>query len=469
MEKDKFDVFISYSRKDYVDENKNVIPGNFVSKIKETLANEGISYWFDEEGIYSGQNFVEKIVTNIEASKIFVYLSSANANSSQWTCKEIACADEFKKHIIPVRIDRTPYNKKVLFRIADLDYIEYYSNPEKGLKNLIDSVKAYLEQLEAEAKRQKAEEERKLEEERKRQESERKRKAEEDKKKAEEEQKTINAIKLSCTALNSEEAKIEVDRSNLLLKTEIISDKEKQDTLKKFIIESSPVRQKYRDEMVTKNQRLSEELSQANVALAKSRQECERLAQKSVEIQTLTEVLGDKETESNVKIHTIYVSLVIILLIAIGYLFFSSSNNSGNFIYPSYHGISMGFPYRVFYDSLTNQGFKVNPKDTTSNQICFIKEGCPNHVVILKLKDEFVDVIQENYNASSNDSTCLLWQHMCDSLEQTIGVKPNILANKENNKSAVFDNKGGCISVLLENTYTPSMSVVYEIEGQGNK
>ena len=434
MEKDKFDVFISYSRKDYVDENKNVIPGNFVSKIKETLANEGISYWFDEEGIYSGQNFVEKIVTNIEASKIFVYLSSANANSSQWTCKEIACADEFKKHIIPVRIDRTPYNKKVLFRIADLDYIEYYSNPEKGLKNLIDSVKAYLEQLEAEAKRQKAEEERKLEEERKRQESEQKRKAEEERNKREEQQKAINAIKLSCTTLNSEEAKIEIDRSNLLLKTEIITDKEQQDSLKKYIIESSPVRQKHRDEMVTKIQRLNEELSRANAALAKSRQECERLAQNSSESQALNEDF-EEDTDSNVKkIHTAYISLVVILSIAIGYLFFSSSNDSGNYLYPSYHGISMGFPYRVFYDSLTNQGFKVNPKDTTSNQICFIKEGCPQHVVILKLKDEFVDVIQENYNASSNDSTCLLWQHLCDSLEQATGVKPNILANKENNK-----------------------------------
>ena len=70
----KHDVFISYSRRDYVDENKNVIPNNMVSKFKEALAKAGISFWFDEEGIHYGQNFVEKIVTNIENSKIFLSL-----------------------------------------------------------------------------------------------------------------------------------------------------------------------------------------------------------------------------------------------------------------------------------------------------------------------------------------------------------------------------------------------------------
>ena len=113
----QYDVFISYSRKDYVDENQNVIPDNPVSQIKELLSKESISYWFDEEGIYSGDNFADKIVANIEASSIFLFLSTENANESKWTCKEIACADEFGKYIIPVRIDKTPYNKKVLFAL----------------------------------------------------------------------------------------------------------------------------------------------------------------------------------------------------------------------------------------------------------------------------------------------------------------------------------------------------------------
>lgn len=153
MEQKHYDVFISYSRKDYVDKQKNIIPGNEVAKIKEALAETGISYWFDEDGIYSGQNFVDKLVTNIENSKVFLFLSTENSNKSEWTCKEIACAAEFKKHIIPVRIDSSPYNKRVLFRIADLDYIEYYTNPHKGMGDMLDSIKAYIEEWDAEEKR----------------------------------------------------------------------------------------------------------------------------------------------------------------------------------------------------------------------------------------------------------------------------------------------------------------------------
>ncbi|MBQ3595470.1 MAG: toll/interleukin-1 receptor domain-containing protein [Bacteroidales bacterium] len=70
----KYDVFISYSRKDYVDEKRNVIPDNVVSKIKDALSSAEITYWFDEDGIDHGDDFADKIVANIEASEIFVFL-----------------------------------------------------------------------------------------------------------------------------------------------------------------------------------------------------------------------------------------------------------------------------------------------------------------------------------------------------------------------------------------------------------
>lgn len=39
-----YDVFIRYARNDYLDDNQNVIPGNVISTIKETLTKEGISF-----------------------------------------------------------------------------------------------------------------------------------------------------------------------------------------------------------------------------------------------------------------------------------------------------------------------------------------------------------------------------------------------------------------------------------------
>lgn len=178
MEKVKYDVFISYSRKDYVDEQGIVIPGNEVSKIKDALTGAGISYWFDEEGIYFGDKFTEKIPESIEASHIFLFLSTKNACASPWTSREIACADEYNKYIIPVRIDRTPYNKRVMFRIADLSYIDYGKNPEKGRQEIVNSIKTHLEKIKVEGEERLAEEKRKqeeLERQRKRLEEEKKR------------------------------------------------------------------------------------------------------------------------------------------------------------------------------------------------------------------------------------------------------------------------------------------------------
>lgn len=239
-----YDVFISYSRKDYTDNHHNVIPGNVVSIIKEAFKKEGITYWFDEEGIYSGQNFTKKIVTNIDASKIFVFISSANSNQSQYTSKEIASAAEFGKYIIPVRIDPTPYSKTVMFRIADLDYIEYYTNPEKGLKDLIDAIKNHLAFLEEEALRKQEEEKRIREEERKRAEEEKIKKEAEERKRQEALQRTFTELKVECQTLNNEETKLYADRNTLLAKAETITDPRLRDELKSFIVNSSPIRQK---------------------------------------------------------------------------------------------------------------------------------------------------------------------------------------------------------------------------------
>lgn len=159
-----YDVFISYSRKDYVDDRGNVIPGNDVSKIMSALSEAGISYWFDKEGVIHGEDFGEKILKYIKQSKIFVYLSTSAANESEWTRKEIASAVMYKKKIIPVRIDESPYHDSVMFRIADLDYINYASNPKKSREELVESILRYKAEEQAAAARREAEEQRRREE-----------------------------------------------------------------------------------------------------------------------------------------------------------------------------------------------------------------------------------------------------------------------------------------------------------------
>lgn len=164
MEQTKYDVFISYSRKDYASNSGNVIPNNEVSKIMDALSDAGISFWFDKEGVIHGEDFGEKILKYIKRAKIFVYLSTIAANESEWTRKEIASAVMYKKKIIPVRIDESPYHDSVMFRIADLDYINYSPNPKKGRQELVKSILRYKAEEQAAAARREAEEQRRREE-----------------------------------------------------------------------------------------------------------------------------------------------------------------------------------------------------------------------------------------------------------------------------------------------------------------
>lgn len=119
-----YDVFISYSRKDYVDSKKQVLPNNVLSTIKELLKSHGISYWFDEDGIYSGQEFTSVITKAIRTSAVFLFISSENSNASLWTSNEIAIAKYLNKPIIPFCIDESPYNDSIMMLIASLDYID---------------------------------------------------------------------------------------------------------------------------------------------------------------------------------------------------------------------------------------------------------------------------------------------------------------------------------------------------------
>ncbi len=185
---EKYDVFISYSRKDYVDENNNVIPGNVVSKVKDALEKINVKYWFDENGVYSGDEFAPLIARAIKNSEIFLFISSHHSNASDWTSNEIATAHAYKKRIIPLLVDDSVFNESVILYIAKLDHIDFMKNPEKAINRMTDSIKSYLNNVEEQKKRE--EEKRKLEAERL--------------KKAEEKERELSHIRKRLTDVSKE-------------------------------------------------------------------------------------------------------------------------------------------------------------------------------------------------------------------------------------------------------------------------
>ena len=129
----KYDVFISYSRKDSA----------VVKEIVRHITDAGYSVWMDIDGIESGDEFKEKIVAAIEDSEIFLFFSSSDSNVSPWTVKEVNVAVALKKSIIPIRLDESAYNKSILFDLAGLDFVMC-----KGSSNVHDAVTRLLHALE---------------------------------------------------------------------------------------------------------------------------------------------------------------------------------------------------------------------------------------------------------------------------------------------------------------------------------
>ena len=111
----KYDIFVSYSRKD----------SGIVLPIVERLKVEGYRCWMDVSGIESGDAFKQVIVDAIKTAGVVLFFSSANANKSRYTVKEINVAVELCKVIIPVKLDDAPYADSIMFDLSGLDFVAY--------------------------------------------------------------------------------------------------------------------------------------------------------------------------------------------------------------------------------------------------------------------------------------------------------------------------------------------------------
>lgn len=112
MEQTKYDVFISYSRKDIV----------AARKIFKALSNAGITCFFDEK--LDNPDVWDELVDGIENCKIFLYLGSVNTAVARITPKELTYAvnHKDKSYIYPYFIDDSELPKVHEFLLADINW-----------------------------------------------------------------------------------------------------------------------------------------------------------------------------------------------------------------------------------------------------------------------------------------------------------------------------------------------------------
>ena len=115
-EKHKYDLFVSYSRKDkekvylFMDRLKNRIPG--------------LNYWLDVTGVESADEFEDKIVSAIDNSAYMIFFLSENSIASHYTKDEVTYAKNTDKKVLPVLLPGAKLKGWFLFKFGRVDYIE---------------------------------------------------------------------------------------------------------------------------------------------------------------------------------------------------------------------------------------------------------------------------------------------------------------------------------------------------------
>lgn len=130
MEKAKYDVFISYSRRDTA----------IANKICHAMENQGISYFIDRQGIGGGQEFPEILAEAIIGSRIMLYLASTHSYNSKFTNNEITFAfnEKPKGSILPYIVDGShlPDTQRFIFSSVNVRTLEEHPVETTLMKDL---------------------------------------------------------------------------------------------------------------------------------------------------------------------------------------------------------------------------------------------------------------------------------------------------------------------------------------------
>lgn len=128
----KYDLFISYSRKDSA----------VVDDICEALNSAGIVYFRDTQGISLSQHFPVVLSDAICSSKMVLFVASKNSYESSYTNKEIAFAYSEQIQVLPYLIDNEPMPRDMRFMFSNVNYKNLANCPISP--NLVEEILALL-------------------------------------------------------------------------------------------------------------------------------------------------------------------------------------------------------------------------------------------------------------------------------------------------------------------------------------
>ena len=130
MERNKYDVFISYSSK-----NQKVIEA-MCAYLEQHKVRCFVAY----RDIPKGVVWAKAIVEALDESKMMVVVFSEEFNMSDQVDREIELASEDKKPILTFRISNTMFKGAKKYYLKNINWIDAFPNPENLFDSLLDNV-----------------------------------------------------------------------------------------------------------------------------------------------------------------------------------------------------------------------------------------------------------------------------------------------------------------------------------------
>lgn len=138
----KYDVFISYSNKDYRDKDGKEIPGNVISIIKRLFKENDISFWIDQKENLTGKLLAHVFADRIEETQMCLFICSKNSVESRWVVRELSLAFNNGKMIIPFVCDESYLDHRVKIYTDAIGRIMYSENHDQAFESLIACIKS---------------------------------------------------------------------------------------------------------------------------------------------------------------------------------------------------------------------------------------------------------------------------------------------------------------------------------------
>jgi hypothetical protein len=127
-------VFVSHSSEDK----------KLVEKVVNQIEKRGIRCWISSRDIKPGRDYQKEIVSSLKNSTVVLLLFSQNANKSTEIPRELSLASNFKKLMIPARMENIVPSEAFQYPMSNAQVIDLFENFDKKIQDLCDSITEYM-------------------------------------------------------------------------------------------------------------------------------------------------------------------------------------------------------------------------------------------------------------------------------------------------------------------------------------